>query len=472
MKLLLPLLLLAAACHVAGDNYERPQIEARGAWSIAQPAADGGASVELERWWSALESAELDELIAGASEGNLDLAVAQARLRQARAELAGAGAGRYPNVDANAGYSRSRRSREATNGAPFFGERENDLFDAGFDAAWELDLFGGVARQVEASRAGVDAGEEHVRDALVTLIAEVARNYVELRGLERRLAVARESIALQRSTAEIVRSRATAGLATELDLARADAQVAQSEAAVPQLEAAVQARVHALGVLAGVEPRALAERLLAAPASIPVANAALALGQPLDLLARRPDVRRAERELARSSALVGVAQAQRWPRVSLGASFGWLANDAGDLFQSSSAASSFGPLVSLPIFDAGRRRAAVDAAESERDVAALAHRETLLQAWREVEDALAQLAGETARRRSLAGSVASLELAAELAGQRWTSGLVDFLAVIDVQRSLFAVQDALAQSETELTLDFIALAKALGGGWSALPPSP
>jgi len=460
--------LLLAACKAAGDDYTTPEIGVPQAWHGEQPSAANPTAAELEHWWQALKSPELDALIARAVDNNLDLAIAAARVREARAELGFAKSARTPTVDAGAAYSRMHRSEQSTNGAPSFGERDANLYDAGFDAAWEIDVFGGIRRGIEAANASLEATVDAQLGTRTSLIAEVARSYVELRGLERRLSVTRESIAAQQATRDIVRSRTQAGIGNELDLARAEAQVAASTSQVPALEGAIAVHVHSLGVLVGEEPRALAVEL-AVSAPIPAADAALALGQPVDLLAHRPDLRRAERECAAASARVGVAQAARWPRISIGASLGWIANEFGDLFKSSSLAAAIVPSLSVPLFDGGRRSAQVDAERARFDAAALEYHQAVLLALAEVEDSLAALASETTRHRSLVESVDALTTAVTLAQQQYTSGLIDFLSVLDAQRALFLAQDELAQSEAALSTDFIAVAKALGGGWSAEP---
>jgi NodT family efflux transporter outer membrane factor (OMF) lipoprotein len=459
-------MLLLGACQAAGDDYATPEVALPQAWHGEQTNAVNASPAQLEEWWQAMKSPELDALVARAVESNLDLAIAGARVREARAELGFARSSRVPSVDVGAAYTRAHRSEQSTNGAPFFGDRDTNLYDAGFDAAWEIDVFGGIRREIEAASASLEATEDARLATRTSLIAEVARSYVELRGLERRLSVTRASIAAQESTRDIVRSRTRAGIGNELDLARAEAQVAASTSQVPALEGAIAVHVHALGVLVGEEPRALADEL-AVSAPIPAADAALALGQPIDLLAHRPDLRRAERECAAASARVGVAQAARWPRISIGASLGWIANEFGDLFKSSALAASVVPSLTMPLFDGGRRSAQVDAERARFDEAALAYHQSVLLALAEVEDSLAALASETTRHRSLVESVGALTTAVTLAQQQYTSGLIDFLSVLDAQRALFIAQDELAQSEAALSTDFIAVAKALGGGWSA-----
>jgi NodT family efflux transporter outer membrane factor (OMF) lipoprotein len=270
--------------------------------------------------------------------------------------------------------------------------------------------------------------------------------------------------------AEIVRVRSDAGVSSDLDLARADAQVAASRAEIPALDARRAERVHALGVLLALPPRELTEEL-AESNGVPSMDPTSLLGQPAELLRRRPDLRAAERRCAAASARAAAAFAARYPSISLGASFGWAANDADDLLQSSAVAASIGPSLSLPLFDAGLRRARFDAASEAEQRAVLAYQDAVLVAAKEVEDALAALAGATERRATLRLAVEAQTRACAIARDLYTSGLVDFLAVLDAERELFTLLDQLAQSETECALQSIALAKALGGEWASPPPA-
>ncbi len=460
-------LLLAAAsaggCAAVGPDYEAPAVQAAADWSTSAPSSE--KPVELDAWWHAFEDAQLDSLIERARAANVDLELASARIAEARAALGVARAARLPQVDASADFDRARRSKEALGGAPFFGRRENSLWDVGFDARWELDVFGGQRRGVEAALADTQALEEAHRAALVSVSAEVARNYVELRVLQQRLATARQRIEVQDETAQIVVLRADAGVASDLDSTRARAQVASARSEAPALEAQIKARVHRLGVLLGAAPAPLWPEL-EAPAEIPVAQLALVVAQPLDVLARRPDVRQAERACAAASARLGVAVADRYPRVSLGAGFGWLANEADDLFKSSAVASSFGPTLSLPLFDGGARRAQVEAATAREEQALAAHRGAVLGALEEVENALVALGAASESRATLRAALGEQRQAAQYARELYAGGVTDFLTVLDAERERFALEDRFLDSSGEVALQFVALAKALGGGWS------
>ncbi|MCC7011470.1 MAG: efflux transporter outer membrane subunit [Planctomycetes bacterium] len=461
-------LLVLAGCAVVGEEYVEPQAALAPSWD----AHGVSGTVELERWWTAFDDPELERLIESVRARNLDLASAAARVREARATLGVARAAGKPSIDAGASFSRTRQSLDSRGGAPFLGERETSLWDIGFDARWELDVFGGARRDVEAALADLESVEEQQRATLISLCAETARAYVELRGLEKRLSVVRARVEMQEQLAEIVRVRADAGVASDLDASRVDAQVASSRAELPLLEARMAERVHALAVLCGSAPSEFRGGLGAASAQVPEARADLILEQPLDLLRRRPDLRAAERRCAAASARTASALAARYPRVSLGASFGWLANDAGDLLKSSALAASLGPSISLPLFDAGARRARFEAAGEREAQAVLEYRDAVLGATKEVEDALAALAGATQRRATLRSAVEAQTRAASISRDLYASGVLDFSTVLDTERELLALQDQLAQSEADCALQTIALAKALGGGWDpAAPPT-
>jgi NodT family efflux transporter outer membrane factor (OMF) lipoprotein len=452
--------MLAAGCAAVGEDYRQPRAAVAESWS--RDSRPG--SVSLEQWWIVFGDERLAQLIERARASNLDLEAAASSVREARAALGASRAALAPSLDASLGASRSRQSLESRAGAPFFGHRESSLFDVGFDARWELDVFGGLRRDVEAAEADLGSVEEAHRGVLVSLTAETARAYLELCGLRRKLRIVRDRVEMQSQLAEIVSVRARAGVASDLDAARADAQVASGRAEIPALEARIAEREHALAVLLGLPPRDASAEFGDASVT-PVADVALALGQPADLLRRRPDLRAAERRCAAASARAASAFAARYPRVSLGAGFGWLANETGDLFRSSSVAASIGPSISLPLFDAGLRRARFEAATERENQAVLAYQDAVLAAAKEVEDALSGLAGATERRATLRTAVESQTRAATYSLDLYSSGVVDFLTVLDAERELYALQDQLAASETDCALQVVALAKSFGGGW-------
>jgi NodT family efflux transporter outer membrane factor (OMF) lipoprotein len=439
-------------------------------WSEASDDQGVGRSVELSRWWTTFQDPVLDSLVDRAVRSNLDLRVAEVRIQEARAARGVRAADEWPQVDVSSSYSRSRRSDAVppfnSSGLPdnLFGNRTQDLYQAGFDARWELDVFGGVRRDIEAATAEIAAVEENRRDVLITLLAEVARNYVELRGFQRQLAITNENLAVQRETLELTRVRFQAGLASDLDVARAEAQVATTQSQIPTLERSAKQAIHRLGVLLGQEPGALLSEL-SPEAPIPPTPPEVPVGLPSDLLRRRPDVRRAERELAAATARIGVAKADLFPRFSLTGSFGRRSDQFSDLSQGASLFWGIGPSVRWPIFTAGRILANIRVQNARQEQALALYEKAVLTSLEDVENALVAYSREQARRASLAEAVAANRRAVELANTLYFSGLEDFLAVLDAQRSLYASQDQLVQSERALVVNLIALYKALGGGW-------
>lgn len=455
-------LALAPACRSLG-SYDAPAPNAPAAWAEAASAA--GTSPPVAEWWREFHDATLDALVARALAQNLDLALARARVLEARAVRDAADGGDALRVDGTAGYTRARRS---ANEQPAFGPRESDLWRAGFDARWELDLFGRNDAQVAAAEAGVDAAVEAQRDAAVVLLGELARNYVELRGAQQSLAVARANLASQRDTAELTNARFQAGIASELDLERARAQASNTEAQLPAFDAAVRTSAHRIAILLGEEPGARLAELADASGSVPPAPEVIATGLPADLLRRRSDVRRAERELARECALGAAARAELYPRLSLGATWGQRANHGADLFDSASNSWSFGPSLVLPLFEGGVLRANVRAQDARAEQALVRWQQAVLRAQAEVADAITLLSRERERNVSLANALVSQRRSVALANDLFTRGLVDFFQVLDAQRAQFQIESDLAQSTTRAATSAVALYKALGGGWETL----
>ncbi|TAJ02573.1 MAG: efflux transporter outer membrane subunit [Planctomycetota bacterium] len=458
----------AAACRAAGPDYEAPAqpLPARFSVESATAAApERATSVHLDDWTRAFDDAVLDGLVARALGANLDFAQARERLRQARASARRSGIELLPRVDAGASAQHSYRSLN-TAGIP--GPRESDQFDVGFDASWELDLYGGVARSVEAGRAELEAAAADLGSVRASVVAEVARAYAELRGAQRRTAVGATALDAQLESASLVRSRVQAGVANDLDLARAEALAASTRARLPEYARDARERIDRIALLLG-EPAGALRAELDAPAALVRAHAFPDLGLPAELLRQRPDLCAAERRLAAQTARIGVAQAGRYPRVALFGSLGLVSRELRDLPEGDSLAWAFGPSVTFPLFDGGRIDAAVELERARADELALAYRETVLTALKEVEDALSSLSAAQARANALEQAVEAQARAVELAGQLYDAGLSDYLAVLDAQRTLHDLQDQLVQARTQETVQVVAACKALGGGWQ--PPT-
>jgi outer membrane protein, multidrug efflux system len=456
--------LIVAGCTV-GPNYQPPKTNVPDHFSEMAPP-----TTQAVRWWQEFKDPQLDSLIDRATRGNLDLQFAEARIRQARAQYRVNFADELPTVSTTGSYFRRRSAGVRTGAGGAVSGSETDAWSAGFDSNWEIDIFGGVRRSVEAAGYDVQAAYENRRNVLVTLTSEVARNYVDYRAFQKQLAVAADNIAAQRESLAVTRRQFEAGLktATELDVARAQALVASTEAQVPALETGLRQTAHALAILLGLNPEDLTEEL---GATKPIPDAEIPLvpvGLPSDLLRRRPDIRQAERQLAGATARVGVAVADLFPRFSLTGSLGVSSSQWKSLWNYDSRFWTIGPSVSWPILDWGRIRANIRVQNALEEQAFITYQNTVLIALQEVEDAIVAYSREQVRRVSLAQSVDANKRAVTLANQRYAAGLTDFLSVLDAQRSLYAAQDQLVQSERTVSENLVALYKALGGGWETL----
>jgi multidrug efflux system outer membrane protein len=447
-----------------GPNFKRPQTTLPADW--AGPTAESRlltpAEEELASWWTLFDDPTLVSLIEKAVQSNLDLKQAEARIRQARAARGIVAAGIGPTVDATGAYQRSRASG-GSNGKS--GGVITDQYQAGFDAGWELDIFGGVRRAIEAADADLQAALETRRDVLVTLTAEVARNYIDLRAFQERIAIGRQNLETQKHSAALTRLRFQAGFVGALDVANADAQVATTTSQIPLLEASARQTIYSLSVLLGRDPAALIGEL-SPVAAIPLASPSIPLGVPSDLLRRRPDIRRAEAEIHAATARIGVATADLFPRFTISGSLGVRASDFSSWFDWASRIWSFGPSASWNLFEMGRTRSNIEQQRALQDQSLITYQQTALTALQEVENALIASAKEEEHRRALHEAVGANRKAVDLATTLYTQGHTDFLNVLDTQRSLYATEDALVQSTGSVSTNLVALFKALGGGWS------
>ena len=377
-------------------------------------------------------------------------------MREARASYKQASSSLFPSLDGAAGVTRSKSSGSDSVGT---------LWNGGFDAAWEIDIFGANRRAKEAAKYGLDAAEEELRASLLTLIGDLATNYVEARGFQQRLKLAQDTAKSQQSSADLIRKRFQAGSSSGLDVANAEGQAASTEANIPALKTALAASMHRLSVLTGQQPTALTDRLLAS-SRIPTPKLPIPVGIPASILLTRPDVRLAERQLAEATAKIGQATAARYPSVSLTGSIGTAAADIGDLGKNSSISWAFGPSLSVPIFNAGKLAAGVEIAEAQRDQYFLAYQASVLTALEDVENALVGFTQERKRVASQRRSAESYKSAAELSRSLYQTGAASFLDALDAERSTYSAEDTLIQSRVRLTTYYIALQKALGGGWT------
>ena len=456
--------LLAVAlggCAAVGPDYSEPQLAVPAGWS-AGTGTDAMDAVLLARWWHGFGDPVLDRLVADALAANLDLAQARARLREARARRGVAGAALAPSVDASLSGSRSRSSGQSGSGST------RELYSAGFDASWELDVFGGLRRSVEAAQADLEASVESLSDTRVSLAAEVALNYIDLRTAEQRLAIAEESIASRGENHQIIRWRQQAGLVSELDLAQATTDLESTRAVLPPLRTAVTEAKNRLAVLLGRNPGEL-ESLVHADRPIPLAAGEIVAAIPADTLRQRPDVRVAERRLAAQTARLGEAEAARYPSFRLSGSLGLEALELDALADRDANTRSLFGGITAPVFNAGRIAANIEIQDALVEQARLAYRAAVLAALEEVENALTAVANTDARRAKLAEAAAAARTTLAIAEYRYASGLADFLSVLDAQRTQLSLDEQLAGSTGELARAQVRLYKALGGGWSTEP---
>ena len=469
LSLMLALCLLLAAGCAVGPDFKPPEMKVPAEWAGTPPLpAVTPAEKDLANWWTAFDDKMLHSLIQQAVASNLDLQFAEARIRQARAARGVAESFLGPTLDATGSYQRSETAVSPTTVAGRSSDSTvhvtTNQYFAGFDAAWELDIFGGVRRSIEAADADLQASVEARRDVLVTLTAEVARNYIDLRAFQQRISIARENLAAQKHSAKLTRQRFDAGLASGLDVANAEAQVATTAAVIPLLESSARQTIYSLGVLLGRPPAALVREL--APAlAIPTAPPSAPMGVPSELLRRRPDIRQAEAAVHAATARIGVSEADLYPRFTITGSIGVQASDFGSWLDWSSRLWNIGPGVTWRVFDMGRIRSDIAQQEALQEQSLIAYQKTVLTALQEVEGALIALDKEQEHRKALVDAVAFNQKAVDLSLKLYTEGQTDFLNVLQAQRALFLTQDALAQSTQTISTDLVALYKALGGGW-------
>lgn len=454
---------ILAGCAV-GPDYHPPATTVPARWATPLASDETNGPADLAAWWKNFGDTNLDAFMAIAVQSNLTLHVAEARVREARAEKDVAAGGLWPSVGSSASYSRNRWGANSFPPIPAGVPLDYNLYSAGFDAAWELDVFGGARRAVEAAGAEVGAAEYGQRDVLISLLAEVARNYVVARGYQQRLAITRENIQVEQDIMDLTSNRFQNGLSSDLDVQQATALLTATKAQVPTLETGFDQAVYHLAVLLGQAPGTL-QNQMAVQRPIPITPPVVPVGLPADLLQRRPDVERSERELAASTARIGVARADLFPKFSLTGMAGLDSLSAGNWFDASSRYWSAGPTVQWELFEAGRIRANIRVQTARQEQALDDYQQTVLVALEDAEKALTAYAREQVRRTSLSQSMQASRQALEISTQLYKSGLADFLQVLDSERSLFTAQDSLVQSDQSVALDLVQLYKALGGGW-------
>lgn len=502
-KRLVPLVLsgLLGACTV-GPNFTPPVAKTPDSWfdiqRVQNPPDDMrvphamAPSVALTnsgpdpRWWTQFHDAELDSLIERAVAGNLDLQTAVLRITEAREQVVVARAAGLPTLSANASYMREQLGVEGllksngtyqktdslgANGTTIRNAIDSasaptNLFQDGFDASWELDLFGRVRRSVESSKAQAQAQTESRNDSLVSLEAEVAQTYSQMRGAQALKQVTLGEIDAQRKILDLTREQARVGLTSQSDVQSASAQVGSLEAQLPQYDAQVAQAMTSLAVLTGNPPGTL-DAELQAPGAVPPVPPAVPIGLPSTLARRRPDIRQAEAQLHAATAEIGVSIAQMYPDISLTGSAGTRATRANYLAHWSSLFWSWGPSISLPIFEGGQLLANVRVSKAQAAEAGLQYRSTVLKALQDVDNALVSYRTDQDRREALVRTVDANQESVRLATESYRKGLVTFITVLDAERDLASTRQQLTQATVSVTTDLVALYKALGGGWEA-----
>jgi multidrug efflux system outer membrane protein len=460
LSVVLPALIALTGCEV-GRNYHQPETAVDAHFTGAhEPGLAEDAAIE--RYWTAFGDELLNSLVNDALAHNNDLAVAAANLRDARAARRLAGFDLFPTVTLSGSYTHNLDAQQELPGFTRQ-EREFDTADAGFQGLWELDLFGRVRRNVEAASADVGVARAVLQDARVSVIAEVARDYFVLRGLQDQLDLTRRNADNQFTSLKLTRVRLEAGRGNELDTSRAEAQVQTTLASIPSLEASIATTIYRLSVLTGRQPTALNEKL--SPQPLPVLPALSSVGTPEQLLRRRPDVRVAERRLAGATARIGVAAGDLFPKVTLLGSIGYLAPTFGEFGQGPSQFYSAGPSITWAAFDLGRVRARIGSAEAQTDAALASYQSAVLNALEDTEGALISYGRSQVRRDALRVAAAASDKASELARKRFEGGLIDFLEVLDAERTALSADLLLSQGQTDAATSLIAVYKALGAGW-------
>ena len=463
--------LLLAGCAV-GPDYVPPKVETPAKWTEASLVNEN--SLHLNDWWKTFSDPVLNHLINEALLSNLDLKIAQTRIREARANYWGTIATGLPNINARNSLLRRGNNINVANqstgagggAAPGTSNQTYNIFQNGFDASWEVDFFGGVRRAVESADANQESEEENRRDVLVTLLGDVARTYIDLRSNQQMLRVTRNNLQSQEETLQLTKIRRQAGLTSELEVAQSEGLTAETRSQAPAYETTVKQAIHALSILLGHPPGTLVKRL-EPEATLPVSTDPGLAGLPTELLHRRPDIRKAERKLSQSNADVGVATAELYPKISLTAFLGLQNTNLTSLTpvgKSWSAAST----ITMPILNWGRIQANIRAKEALNEQAFLNYQSTVLKAYKEVEDALVAHAQESQRIAALRQAVEAQQLSLNLSTERWRKGLSAYLDVLTAERALLVTQRELVDSQTKQSQQLVALYKALGGGWQAL----
>ncbi|MEI9401785.1 efflux transporter outer membrane subunit [Mesorhizobium argentiipisi] len=480
--------LAVAACSV-GPDFVQPDPALPKRWytsgTAAAPASTAAFSAAAQQpvdsaWWQVFHDPTLTSLVKRVAEANLDVKTATVHLAESRSQRGAVASAQLPDLKGSARYQHEKLSDPSIKGSLIDGlagsstisaTGPTDLFTSGFDASWELDLWGHVRRQVEAADAQVQSSEEQRRGALLSSLAETARDYIQLRGTQTLIKIATDNLVIQQDILQLTQTRQQSGLTASLDVDNASAQVEAVRAELPSLEQQEAQEINALSFLLDMPPDALRGEL-ATTKPVPPSPARIPIGIPSELARRRPDIRAAEAQLHAATADIGVAVAEFYPTVQLNGAVGFDALKAGSLLTTSAILTNVGPSISMPIFEGGRLKATLELRKAQQVEAAIAYHKTVLQAWHDVVNALVAHRTEQQRRDRLAAQVKRSREALSLARVRYNDGVADFTTVLDTERTLLEAEQNYAQSTTNISIDLVQLYKALGGGWELTYPSP
>jgi len=504
-------LALLSACTM-GPDFHQPALQTPAQWNTKPPVSDAASAVSGANatsapasvpvfepvnalWWNSFGDPMLTALVTRAMNSNLDIQAAEARFAESRAQFRQARASTLPTLNGNASYTRELQSADGvigllggsgsstatdTNGlggrqggvpttsAASSGLPPFNLYQYGFDASWELDLWGRVRRTAENASATADAQNESRHDVIVSTAAEVARDYLNLRGTQEKLRLTRENLAFAQRTVQLTTERAKHGLATDLDVANAQSQAESNAADIPQSEQQEAQLINAIGVLLGEYPQTLAAQLRQA-SPLPVVPPRVPIGLPSDLLQRRPDIRESAAQLHAATANIGAAKADFFPKITLSGSVAIQATQFTNMGSWGARSFSAGPSLSIPLFEGGQLRATLALREAQQQEAAISYRKTVLSAFQEVDDALTSFDAEQRRRDRLDASVQASKRALDIANQRYIRGLSNYLDVLTAQKNLLASEQQWVDSTATVSTDLVSLYKALGGGWDVQP---
>jgi NodT family efflux transporter outer membrane factor (OMF) lipoprotein len=485
-------LLLLAGCTV-GPNFETPEWLSPASWfakkdePIQHARSEPVAAPIDPDWWKLFKDPELTKLQRRVAAENLDVQAATIRLAESRAQLGIVGAAQFPNLNANGSYTHQKASNvgvfaKAPNALGANGASGNttggiqssvlnafDVYQVGFDASWEVDLWGRVRRSVESANASVEASAEARRDTLISNLAELARDYIQLRGNQLQLQIARDNVKTAQQSLQLTQQRASGGVTTDLDVANAAAQLRTTEAQIPALEQQESEFINAISLLLGLPPNALQAELIR-PKPVPPVPPRIPVGLPSELARRRPDIRQAEAQLHTATADIGVAVANFYPSVTLTGSVGLQSLQPWQMFNLNARNYAVGPGVTIPIFEGGQLKATLYLRKAQQQEAAINYQKTVLNAWHEVDNALTAYRTEQTRRDQLAQAVTQNQRALSLAQSRYQEGVADFLQVLTAQQNLLSTQQQLALATTNVSANLVAVYKALGGGWETQMP--